>query len=58
MTVQELINALKKFNPDTEVLITDGEMVNCYRGDYYIGEFEDIDGKRYVDIGIGGCLEQ
>ena len=43
---------------DREVLITDGIIVNCYRGDYDIGIFEDVDGRSYIDIGIGNCIEE
>lgn len=43
---------------DREVLITDGIIGNGYRGNYSIGIFEDVDGRSYIDIGIGLCMEK
>lgn len=57
MTVKELISELSKYPENTEILITDGYMCNCYRGDYNVQQFVDLDGAVYVDIGIGGALE-
>ena len=57
-TVQELIEQLQQYSPDMEVLITDGFNALCYKGQYQVKEFTDVDGKTYVDIGIGGCLQQ
>lgn len=57
MTVAELIAILSTFDQQLPVVITDG-----YEGRTYpflhkaeIQVFEDIDGTRYCDIGIGGC---
>ena len=52
MTVKELIEELQKFPEDARVTITDGYLVNCYDGKYFIVEHEE-DGPA-VDIGIGG----
>jgi hypothetical protein len=57
MKVGQLISKLKEFNSDMEVLITDGYNYTFYRGDFVLAEFED-NGKTYVDIGIGGCMEE
>lgn len=56
MTVSELIGQLEKFDPEREVLITDGYNCMFYKGEYSITEFND-NGNNYVDIGIGGCQE-
>lgn len=40
-----------------EVLITDGFLANCYRGDYDIVAWDEDNGQMCIDIGIGGCLE-
>lgn len=56
MNVKELITELQKYNPDTEVLITDGMQCYCYRGNYHIKPYFDGN-HNYVDIGIGSCLE-
>jgi len=56
MTVSELIGQLEKFDPELEVLVTDGYNCMCYKGEYSINEFND-NGDNYVDIGIGGCQE-
>ena len=51
MTNQELINKLKEFPPDIEVMISDGYRYNYYTLDKaHFGIFEDA-----IDIGIGGC---
>jgi len=57
MKVSEMIKILSDYPDSMEVLITDGFQGNCYRGEYSITEFEDVNGKVYVDIGIGGLLE-
>lgn len=54
MTVQELIDKLKKFPPTHEVVITDGFEAYCYGGDFAVELFNDGD-TEVVDIGIGGC---
>ena len=56
MNVKELITELQKFDPNTEVLITDGMRCYCYRGNYSIQPF--VHDKLYVDIGIGNCFEE
>ena len=56
MTVSELIGQLEKFDPELEVLVTDGYNFMFYKGEYTITEFND-NGTTYVDIGIGGCQE-
>ena len=56
MTVSELIGQLEKFDPELEVLVTDGYNCMFYKGEYAITEFSD-NGTTYVDIGIGGCQE-
>lgn len=57
MTVGELVDKLNKFDPTMEVLITDGYNFYFYRGEYLVSEFNDND-VTFVDIGIGGCLEE
>lgn len=57
MTVGELVDKLNKFDPKMEVLITDGYNFYFYRGEYLVSEFNDND-VTFVDIGIGGCLEE
>lgn len=53
----ERLQALQEQNGDLELLITDGFNAECYRGDYEVCLFMDIDNKIYADIGIGGCKE-
>lgn len=57
MKVSEMIKLLSQYPDSMEVLVTDGFQGNCYRGEYGLKEFIDIDGKVYVDIGVGGLLE-
>lgn len=60
MKISEMIEYLQVLQSqigDQEVLITDGFNARCYRGDYSIVKYTDIDGTVYADIGIGGCLE-
>ena len=52
MKVRELIELLRMYPGDMEVLITDGFYGVFYRGEYEVKEFEGS-----VDIGIGGCRE-
>ena len=56
MLVKELIKELSKYDPELEVLITDGYDGNCYRGKYSVTLFKDD--CEYVDIGVGGCREE
>ena len=58
MTVGELKDKLNQFTDDTEVLITDGYLLNCYRGAYLVVEYTDMEGAVFCDIGIGHCLEE
>lgn len=58
MSVSELIAKLSTFQPDAEVLITDGFKCLCYRGDYDVEAWMDDAGKVCVDIGLGGCEEE
>jgi hypothetical protein len=61
MRITQMINQLQKLyeevGEDVEVLITDGFQARCYRGDFAVEVYEDIDGTIYADIGIGGCEE-
>jgi hypothetical protein len=60
MRVSELIKKLQDqldVVGDVEVLITDGFQAECYRGDYAVELFVDVDGYSFIDIGIGGCAE-
>lgn len=59
MKVKDMIKELKKFDGNLEVIISDGFNYNFYiPGDYEISEYEDLDGKNFVDIGVGGFLEK
>lgn len=51
------LSALISETGDREVLISDGFEGLLYRGKYSIGIFEDVDGRSYIDIGIGLCRE-
>lgn len=55
MNVKQLIQKLQSLPQDLEVTITDGYQFNTYQGEYTVEVFEDVDGKKYVDIGIGDC---
>lgn len=57
MTVGEMIAKLQQFDPNLELLITDGHDAQCYRGSYAVDLFLDCDGYAFCDIGIGGCKE-
>jgi hypothetical protein len=52
MTVAEMVKAFLKLPQNLEVKITDGYH---YEGDFEIVVFEDLDGSKFVDIGVGGC---
>lgn len=59
MKVSELIYKLELYRNelgDVDVLITDGFQAACYRGDYEVVPWQEDD-QWYIDIGIGGCLE-
>jgi hypothetical protein len=59
MKVAELIAQLQRFDPEVEVSITDGMQNFCYTtNDLEIQMFEDVDGKMYLDIGIGADLDK
>ena len=59
MTLNEMIALLEakrdEMGGDKEVLITDGYECRCYKGNYFIGTWVDEEGRKCVDIGIGGC---
>jgi hypothetical protein len=57
MINKKLIAKLQEFPEDMEVLITDGMMGNCYRGEYSVEKFVDVDEVAHIDIGIGYCLQ-
>ena len=56
MKVGELISILQKLDENLSVTITDGFEGKIYRGRWCIIEFEEDDGTKVVDIGIGGTL--
>lgn len=56
MLVKDLIRELSQYDPELEVLVTDGYDCNCYRGEYSVTLFKDD--CEYVDIGVGGCREE
>ena len=58
MTVAEWIEKLKEFPQSLEVRITDGYKHHFYEGDFDFQLFEDLDGSKFVDIGIGGFEEE
>jgi hypothetical protein len=57
MINKKLIEKLQEFPEDMEVLITDGMKVNCYRGEYSVEKFVDVDNVAYIDVGIGYCIQ-
>lgn len=58
MKVNEFIEKLKQFDPELEVTITDGlEGKGYHTKGCYISLFEDSNGVKTVDIGIGGLNE-
>lgn len=60
MTVDDMIAKLSQLRDvygNVEVLITDGFLANCYRGQYDIVAWDEDNGQMRIDIGIGGCLE-
>lgn len=50
MKVKDLVYELKAFDPEMEVIISDGLNFKFYRGNFAVIEFDCS-----VDIGIGGC---
>lgn len=56
MKVGELISILQKFDENLSITIADGYVGNVYRGNWSIEEFEEDDGTKTIDIGIGGTL--
>jgi hypothetical protein len=54
MTVAEMVEAFLKLPQDLEVKITDGYHYHFYEGDFEIVVFEDLDGSKFIDIGVGG----
>lgn len=58
MTVAEMLMKLYQYPPDLEAKITDGYKHHFYEGDFEFQLFEDVDGSKFVDIGIGGFEEK
>lgn len=61
MKISQMIQELQSLNDrygDLELLVTDGYEAICYRGDYAVALWKDLDGTAYADIGIGGCREE
>ena len=59
MNLREMIEKLEMMYAeigDVEVLVTDGWDCRCYRGSFLINRWDE-DGKSFVDIGIGGLIE-
>lgn len=54
MTVAELVEAFLKLPQNLEVKITDGWDHRFYEGEFEVVVFEDLDGSKFVDIGVGG----
>lgn len=54
MKVSKMIEILQDFPQDLDVMISDGYDLKFYSGEYDIQLWEDLDGARCVDIGIGG----
>lgn len=50
------LTTLKGELGDVEVLISDGFNGSFYRGNYTVQRI-NINGDTFVDIGIGGCLD-
>jgi hypothetical protein len=55
MKVRELIEKLKEFDPELEVIITDGYECRTYHTKGIEIQVFEWDGKKDLDIGIGGC---
>jgi len=53
MKVKEMIEKLKKYPANAEVIISDGYKLMFWSGDFVITKFENK-----VDIGVGGCDEK
>jgi len=53
MKNKEMVEKLIQFDPEADVIISDGYNCRFYSGDYSIDLFE---GK--IDIGIGGCEDE
>lgn len=49
MKCKEMIEQLQKFDPDSEIIISDGYNYKFYKGEWEINAFEND-----VDIGVGG----
>lgn len=59
MQLSSMISQLQQMKDklgDVEVLISDGWAARYYRGNFRISRWDD--GLPFVDIGIGGCLEE
>ena len=58
MKVKKLIKILKKFDPELEVIISDGRRCHFYNTkNIEIQEFKETDKKILLDIGIGDSEE-
>lgn len=55
MKIKELIEKLKQFDPELEVVITDGYECRVYHTKKIEIQVFEFNGKRDLDIGIGGC---
>ena len=58
MTVAEMLMKLYQYTPDLDVKLTDGYKSHFYEGAFEFQLFEDFDGSKFVDIGIGGFEEE
>jgi acetylornithine/succinyldiaminopimelate/putrescine aminotransferase len=60
ITLKDFKKILANFDEtydEHEIIITDGHECKCYTlKNAEIKEFIDEKGKKYLDIGIGGCL--
>lgn len=60
MKISDMISELQLLQADigdVEILISDGFRSYHYRGNYNVRRYNE-NGQTYVDIGIGGCLEE
>ena len=61
MKLSSMISELQRMKDelgDVEVLISDGWRGYMYSGNYRIVRWDNSDNTPFVDIGIGGCLEE
>lgn len=58
-TVEHFIQKLDKMPKNMEISFTDGFECRCYHSkNIEIKEFVEVNGAKFVDIGIGGNLEE